>query len=111
MALHRFICSKCYVFAEDTTTKGIHKCPNCGNDMALDCKIAIHGNYRHPVHSDALAIHPSQRAEHERLFPNIRLDGDCRPIFEKFTDHEAYMKKCNVVKHTQKLKPKRKRIA
>jgi len=111
MAIHRFVCNECNVIIEDTTTKGIHKCPKCGADMTLDCKIAIHGNYTHPIHSDALAISPTQIAEHKRLFPNIRLDKACRPIFEKFTDHEAYMKKCNIIKHPQKLKVKGKQIA
>lgn len=103
MAIHRFVC-KCGVQIEDTTTKDIHKCPLCKQDMALDCKVAIHGNYKHPVHSDSLAISPSQRAEHEKRFPNIRLDPQCRPIFEKFTDHENYLKKTGFVKHTQKIK-------
>lgn len=111
MVLHRFICNKCNIAIEDNTTKGIHKCPLCGEDMALDCKIAIHGNYTHPIHSDALAISPSQLAEHKKLFPNIRLDKAYRPIFENFTDHEAYLKKCGLVKHPQKIKNKGKRIA
>ena len=111
MVTHRFICNRCKIFIEDTTTKGIHKCPECGGDAALDCKIAIHGNYKHPIHSDALAISPTQIAEHEKLFPNIRLDKACRPIFEKFSDHEAYMKKCGIVKHRQRIKSKGKRIA
>lgn len=80
-------------------------CPECGSDKTgMDCNIAIHGNYRHPVHSDSLAIHPSQRVEHESMFPNIRIDKQCRPIFENFVDHEAYLKKCNLVKHRQKIK-------
>lgn len=111
MALHSFVCDKCMIKVEDTTTKGIHKCPECGEDMRWDLNIGIHGNYKHPVHSDALAISPTQRAEHERLFPNIGLDSECRPIFDNFTQHEAYLKKCNLVKHTQKIKNKGVRIA
>lgn len=111
MASHKFICDNCSVVVQDTTTIGIHKCPICGEDMRWDLNIAIHGNYRHPIHSDALAISPTQIAEHKKLFPNIELDGACRPVFNKFTDHEAYMKKCGVVKHTQKIKVKGERIA
>jgi len=111
MATHRFICNECNIAIEDTTIKGVHKCPKCDEDMTLDCKIAIHGNYQHPIHSDALAISPTQIAEHKKLFPNIRLDKACRPIFEKFTDHEAYMKKCGIVKHPQKIRQKGKIIA
>lgn len=110
MALHIFVCDKCMVKIEDTTSKGIHKCPECGGDMRWDLNIGIHGNYKHPVHSDALAISPTQRKEHERLFPNIRLDSECRPIFDNFRQHEAYLKKCNLVKHTQKIKNKGVRI-
>jgi len=109
--VHYFTCDYCGRTITDTTTKGIHKCPSCGADMRWDLNIGIHGNYQRPVHSDALAISPTQIAEHERLFPNIRLDKACRPIFEKFIDHEAYMKKCGIIKHPQKTKPKGKRIA
>jgi hypothetical protein len=111
MALHSFVCDRCMVKVEDTTSKGIHICPECGEGMRWDLNIGIHGNYKHPVHSDALAISPTQRAEHERLFPNIRLDSECRPTFDNFMHHEAYLKKCNIVKHTQKIKNKGVRIA
>ena len=103
MAIHSFIC-ECGKQIEDTTTKGIHKCPECKQDMALDCKVAIHGNYQHPVHSDSLAIHPSQRAEHEREFPNVRLDKQCRPVFDNFTQHENYLKKTGFQKLPQKIR-------
>ncbi len=112
MATHRFVCDECNVCVEDTTTKGIHTCPECGKDMRWDLNIAIHGNYRTPIHSDSMAISPDQRAEHERLFPDIKLDAQCRPIFDNFTKHENYMKKCDIVKAPQKIKRKSaKRIA
>lgn len=111
MVAHYFVCDDCRIVIQDTTTVGIHKCPVCNKDMRWDLNIAIHGNYKQPIYSDALAISPTQIAEHERLFPNIRLDKACRPIFNNFTDHEAYMKKCGIVKHPQKIKPKGKRIA
>lgn len=104
MATHNFICDTCMIMVQDTNTKGVHVCPECGGDMRWDLNIGIHGNYKHPVHSDALAISPTQRAEHEQLFPNIRLDGQCRPIFDNFTDHEAYLKKTGFGKERQKLK-------
>lgn len=111
MPLHNFICDKCNIITQDVTMKGIHECPECGEDMRWDCRVGIHGNYRTPIHSDALAISPTQKAEHERLFPNVRLDGDCRPVFDKFVDHENYMKKVGVTKRRQKIKTKGKRIA
>lgn len=111
MAIHRYVCDKCKVFIERENTKIEYDCPKCSEEMRWDLHIAIHGNYKRPVHSDALAISPDQRAEHERRFPNIRLDEVCRPIFEKFTDHEAYLKECNIIKHTQKIRVKGKQIA
>lgn len=111
MKLHTYKCWDCgYHFSD----KAINApdCPKCkSSKTGMDCKIAIHGNYQHPIHSDALAISPTQIEEHKRLFPNIRLDKACRPIFEKFTDHEAYLKRCNIIKHPQKLKVKGKQIA
>lgn len=110
MAIHNFVCDKCGTVVQDTDTKCIHKCPICNNDMRWDLNIATHGNYRHPVHSDALAIHPSQRAEHERLFPNIRLDGSNRPIFDNFVDHQNYLDKTGFVCLPPKIKPKSKKL-
>lgn len=108
MVVHSFVCDDCKIEVHDTNTKCIHKCPECGEAMRWNCKIAIHGNYKNPIHSDALAINPNQRAEHERLFPNIRLDKQNRPVFDNFTNHEAYMKKCNIIKHPQRIKRSKK---
>lgn len=112
MITHTFICNSCGLIATDTDTKKIHVCGECGKDMRWDLDgIAIHGNYLHPVHSDSLAINPDQVEEHRKLFPNIEVDKQCRPIFDNFVDHENYLKKCNIVKHPQKMKPKGKIIA
>jgi len=111
MATHRFTCDKCNIFIEDNTIKGIHKCPKCSEDMALDCKVAIHGNYRNPIISDSLAVSPDQIEEHRRLFPDIKMHDDGRPEFDNFTKHEAYLKKTGFVKHPQKIRDKGERIA
>ena len=111
MIIHTFICDNCGTTVQDTNTNGVHKCPACDDEMRWDLNIAIHGNYEHPIHSDALAINPDQRAEHQRLFPNIRLDKQNRPIFDNFMSHENYLKKCGLVKLSQKIKIKGKRIA
>lgn len=105
MATHRFVCDKCNVHVEDTSTKGIHKCPKCGEDMYWDLKgLAIHGNYQHPVHSDSLAIMPSQIKEHKELFPNIELDNECRPIFDNYTEHQKYLDATGFQKLPQKIR-------
>lgn len=111
MPLHDFVCDECKVLLQDTTTKGVHKCPGCGSDMRWDIRVGIHGNYKRAIHSDSLAINPDQRSEHEQRFPNIKLDNQCRPIFDNFTAHQKYLNDCNLVKDRQKLKPKGVRIA
>lgn len=99
------------VLVQDTNTKGIHKCPECGGDLRWDLNISIHGNYRIPIHSDSLAISPGQRAEHLQKFPNIELDKQHRPVFNQFREHQKYLDDCNIVKERQKLKPRGVRIA
>ncbi len=103
MANHKFVCDDCKILIEDTSTE-THLCPQCDVAMRWDLHIAIHGNYKTPVHSDSLAINPNQVAEHKKMFPNIELDGDCRPIFDNFQRHEAYLKKTGFVKMPKKLK-------
>lgn len=104
MAEHKFICGKCGTVTIDTTTKGIHICPKCKSEMAMDCRIAIHGNYQHSVHSDSLAIMPSQVEEHKRLFPNIEIDSEFRPVFDKFTEHQKYLDATGFQKLPQKIR-------
>ena len=104
MAIHSFVCDACSIIINDTSTKKIHWCPKCNYAMRWDLHVAIHGNYKTPIHSDSLAINPNQIAEHKKLFPNIELDGDCRPIFDNFVDHEKYLDKTGFVKLPKKLK-------
>lgn len=111
MVEHSFVCDDCMVLVKDTNTKKVHRCPNCQSEMRWDLNISVHGNYLRPIHSDSLAISPSQRAEHERRFPYIRLDSECRPIFDNFSNHERYLKETGFHKGTQKLKPKGIRIS
>lgn len=86
----------------------------CGADMIRDFQADLpHAakDYNKPLHSDSLAISPTQRAEHERLFPDVKLDEACRPVFDNFRQHDNYLKKTGFIKHSQKTKPKGKRIA
>ncbi len=86
-----------------------HKCPKCGTamvrDWSADAPFVSGGHqYRRAIHSDSLAISPDQVAEHKKQFPNIRIDSECRPIFENFKDHDAYLKKCGFKKERQRIK-------
>lgn len=118
MPLYTFKCINCgnrvELIRSMKDTQYPQACSICGSVMGRDFKTDLpHAakDYNHPIHSDALAISPTQRVEHERLFPDIKVDEACRPIFDNFASHEAYMKKCGIIKHPQKTKPKGKRIA
>ena len=112
------------------------KCPKCDRredvirhmenaDKVCICKCGVHmnrdfqtdipfasGDYHHgAIHSDSLAISPDQRAEHSKMFPNIKLDSQNRPVFDNFQNHQAYLDKCNLVKDRKKIKPKGVKIA
>lgn len=83
-------------------------CLHCGKKMYRTYQICATGGklYRHPIHSDSLAISPSQVQEHRKLFPGVKLDSECRPVFENFRQHDNYLKKTGFVKHSKKIKPK-----
>ena len=49
--------------------------------------------YAKPVHATSLGINPSQIEEHKQLYPDIKLDSECRPVFENFRQQDAYLKK------------------
>lgn len=111
-------------------------CDNCGNEIEIHCPIKDRNNtqrcdcgkimkrdyvgngpniggdeYGKPLHSDSLAINPSQVAEHKREFPNVELDESCRPVFKNYRQHDSYLKKTGFVKQPQKIKPKGVKIS
>jgi len=110
MALHNFVCDDCGVNVTDTQTKEMHYCPKCGAAMRWDLRVNFRCNYKHPIHSDSLAVPLQQVEEHRRQFPDIELDKEGRPIFNNYNDHEAYLEKTGFVKLPQKLKPQSTRI-
>lgn len=67
--------------------------------------------YARPIHSDALAIMPHQVAEHKKKFPDIKIDSECRPVFDSYRAHDAYLDKCGYVKHRQKPRRRGRKIA
>lgn len=118
MPLYSFLCPKCD--AKEERVRAMQNagkkcmCTECGTKMNRDFAADIPhaaNDYRKPIHSNSLAINPEQRAEHLQKFPNIKLDSQCRPIFDNFQAHQKYLDKCNIVKERKKIKPKGVRIA
>ena len=121
MPTYSFICSECNdrqeVIRSMKDADRVQLCI-CGADMNRDFAIdqirVGKMNYSKPIHSDALAINPRQRAEHEKLFPDIKLDSQCRPVFDNYRKHQDYLDKCNLVKNRNRKGKRRscsKRIA
>lgn len=118
MPIYTFVCSKCYKSKERILSMQKSDEPQfckCGyqmvRDFQADIPFASGGDYSHPIYSDSLAINPCQKEEHLKTFPDIKLDSQNRPVFDKFSSHEAYLKRCNLVKERKKVKPKGVRIA
>ncbi len=89
-------------------------CELCGastnRNFQADLPHAASDRYDKPIVSDSMAIHPEQIKEHERLFPDIKVTKEGQPIFEKYSQHEAYLKKTNYVKERQTPKRRGKAI-
>lgn len=115
---YEFICEDCKLISsatyslEEIRKNTCPKCPECGKDMNRLYSFNV-GNksYSQSIHSDALAINPNQTEEHRRLFPDVEIDSEGRPIFTNFKQHDSYLKKTGFVKLPQKLKKHGKRIA
>jgi hypothetical protein len=89
MPEHRFICPNDGTEVIDTTIKGVHNCPKCGEGMAMTAAVTgLRGDYRHT--SDSLAIHPDDIPVHRRLFPDIEVTPEGQPQFTSPRRQEAY---------------------
>ena len=105
MPEYTFTCESC----SDFTTVFVHKfgdliVPEChGKIMDRDFQTdmpRVHGDsYHKAIHSDALAIHPDQRKEHERLYPDIKVDEKNRPVFDNFKAHDKYLEDTGFIKN------------
>jgi len=121
MPQYCYICPKCNIpvsFIKPMAEANKNEwCPRCGFILRRDFKNegvlvgAGRRSYHKPIVSDSMAVAPNQVAEHRKLFPDVKMLDDGRPVFDNFSDHEAYMKKCNVEKVPQKTKKRGKRIA
>lgn len=109
MAIQHFTCTECGTTLEDTTSKGIHKCPKCGEDMRWDCGGGIaDGDYSHT--SASLAINPCQTKAHRKLFPGIDVLPDGQIHFDSVKKQSDYNEKTGFEKVTQKTRQKGVRI-
>lgn len=118
MPMYTYLCPDC--ITEDEVMKPmseydrVEHCSNCGSvtnrNFQADLPHTAADRYDTPIISDAMAINPEQTAEHKRLFPDIELTKAGQPIFDKFSKHEAYLKKCNYAKTPKKGRLKGKAI-
>jgi hypothetical protein len=79
----------------------------CGKGMYRDYGGGVQTgghDYKKPLHSDSLAIAPSQVEEHKQKFPSIELDSQCRPVFHNVSEHDAYMNAIGVYKAPQRTR-------
>jgi hypothetical protein len=91
-------------------------CPRCKMPMVRDYAAERHNiqggkEYHRPIHSDSLAINPNQREQHEKMFPDVPIDSEGRPVFTSFKQHDNYLKATGFVKNPQRIKKHGKRIA
>lgn len=119
MPAYSFCCKDCGT----RKTEFVHKYVDLVVPMCLECnkkmnrdwgedRVHAHkDSYSRPIHSDSLAISESQRKEHERLFPYIKLDHKCRPIFDNYRDHQRYLDETGFVKNPGKSKRKSVKIS
>jgi len=108
MPEYHFACDKCKrvdsVIWPMSRSGELLDCEVCGAKMYRVYNFSVGGDeYSKPIHSDALAIAPSQVAEHRRLFPDIEIDNEHRPVFDHFRKHDDYLEKTGFRKHTKKV--------
>ena len=116
-----FSCPRCGVAKElvvpmsDVESRMRVVCDECDAIMERDFSgVHVskgHKQYGRKIVSDSLAMNPNQIAEHRRLFPNIEVTKVGQPVFDNYVDHDAYLKKCNIVKKPKSKKRRGQRIA
>lgn len=89
-----------------SSSNTVETCQFCfqemNRDYAADMPRVHAASYSKPLHSDALAVHPSQRAEHQRLYPDVPLDSESRPVLSSFGQAEKYYEQRGVVKPSRR---------
>lgn len=106
MPTYEYVCPKCSwrdeIIKSMAASNTVETCRQCGAEMNRDYGAeGVHStadSYCRELHSDALAIHPSQREEHQRLYPDVPLDSECRPVLQNYRQHNEYIEKRGVAK-------------
>jgi len=117
MPVYEYKCTKCE--ARRDITKPVAEldrqewCVECTQRMKRQVSIPrVHSDsYHKPIHSDALAIHPSQREEHMKKYPDVKLDNENRPILDSYKKHDEYLEKRGVYKPPGRKRRKGTKIA
>lgn len=89
------------------------KCPICDATMTKQMSTGIgtpNRDYSRVVVSHSLGMCPTQIAEHNRLFPDIKVRADGVPVFENFKAHDDYCKKTGVEKAPQRNRPQTRKV-
>lgn len=116
MPIYCHVCEQCdHVFDKFRSmvdSDEVTLCPKCSGSTRRDWSaehpmVRRTEDYAHPIHSDSLAMDPSQVAEHRRRFPNIKVDSECRPVFDNYVEHDKYLTACGLVKNTQKIRKRK----
>jgi hypothetical protein len=80
-------------------------------DMQADLFHAASDRYDKPIISDSLAIGMDQIAEHKAQFPDIGVTNEGQLVFDKYSTHQAYLKKTGHIKHPGKIRRSAKKVA
>ena len=109
MPVYPMICPDCdttFDLVASMNGDKIHEC-SCGSQMVRnwqESNVHTSGDYSRAIHSDSLAIAPSQRIEHQRNFPDVKLDNEHRPVFDNYRQHDAYLEKTGFRKKRQRIR-------
>ena len=101
-----YVCTNCgaphNVVKSMSESSDLERCPVCNGLMRRDFGgEGVHAagdSYHTPLISDSLAMNPSQIAEHNQQFPDIKVHPDGRPQFDNFKQHNDYLAKTGFVK-------------
>jgi hypothetical protein len=107
MPLYSFYCSVCNKTTQIVKSMRDDTIPECCDrkmirDLRIDLPMVGNREYTKPLHSDALAVSPAQVEEHKKLFPDVPLDSERRPVFTSFSQHDKYLKTCGFEKLPQR---------